>query len=132
MVITDAFISLDDVEFSGQNTKVALHMSAAASEVTPMGSDTKVQIGGLKDWSASFEFNGDESITGVFFDKVGEVIPVKIRAAGSAVSVSNPSYEGDALVTEYVPLDSAVGDAHKVSLTVVASGPLSRVTTVTP
>ena len=127
MVLTDCFISIDDVEVSSLNTKVALHMSAAAVDQTAMGDGTKKNAGGLKDWSVSAEFNGDATTD--FFDKIGTVVPVEIRASSAAVSPDNPSYTGDALITEFVPLDGAVGDNHKVSITMVAGGPLTRSTT---
>jgi hypothetical protein len=93
-----------------------------------MGANTKKNIGGIKDWSMSFEFVADESTVGSLFDKVGTVIPVAVRASAEAVGATNPSYEGNGLITEFSPLDGTVGDLQKVTLTVVASGDLSRVT----
>ena len=129
MVLSDCFISIDGTEFSGQNTKVAISYSASAVDVTAMGDETKKNIGGLKEWSMALEFNGDEAITGPFFGMVGTVVPVEVRPSSAVVGPNNPSYQGDALITEYTPLDGSVGDAHKVSLTVVSAGTLTRATT---
>jgi hypothetical protein len=129
IVLTDAFISIDGTEVSGKNTNVAISMSASAEDVTVMGDETRVHVGGIKDWSMSFEFVADEAVTGDFFDMVGTVVPVEVRASTAARSTSNPAYVGDALVTEYEPLSGNVGAAHKVSLTVVSHGPLQRLTT---
>jgi hypothetical protein len=132
MVITDAQVSVDDVDVSGNNTRVAIAYSAAAVDTTAMGADTRKNLGGLKEWSVAMEFNGDEAVTGPFFAKVGTVVPIKIRAKSDAISETNPSYEGDGLITEFAPLDAAVGDKHSVTLTVVSAGTLARVTEVTP
>ena len=121
LVLTDCFISLDSTPFSGQNTNVAISYTATAVDITAMGDNTKKNTGGLKEWSMSFEFIGDESVTGVFFDKVGTVIPVEVRASSAARSAANPSYVGQALVTEYTPIKGKVGEAHAVSLSVVSA-----------
>lgn len=127
-VLTDAFISLDGTEFSGQNTSVAISYSAEALDITSMGMETRVNAGGLKDWSMSFEFNADEAVTGALFDMVGTVIPVEVRASSAAVGPSNPAYRGAGLVTEYTPLEGSVGDKVAVSLTLVSAGNLTRET----
>ena len=129
LVLTDCFISIDDTEFSGQNTNVAISYSAAAVDITAMGDGTRKNTGGIKEWSIAFEFVGDESVTGAFFDKVGTVVPIEVRGSSAAQSATNPSYIGDGLITEYTPLSGGVGDANKVSLTVVSAGALQRVTT---
>lgn len=128
VVLNNCSITLDEVDYSGQNTNAAISMSAEALDATAMGANTKKNIGGIKDWSMSFEFVADESTVGSLFDKVGTVIPVAVRASAEAVGATNPSYEGNGLITEFSPLDGTVGDLQKVTLTVVASGDLSRVT----
>lgn len=129
LVLTNAFIEIDGTAFSGVNTNVAISYSAAAAEITAMGDGTRKNIGGLKDWSMSFEFIADEEQTGTFFDMVGTVVPVEVRASADARGLTNPGYVGEGLVTEYTPLSGAVGDAHKVSLTVVSHSDLQRLTT---
>ena len=125
-VITNASINIDTTDVSTDANKVAISYKANAVDQTTMGATTKVQAGGLKDWSMSFEFFGASS----FFAKVGTAVAVKVRAdASSPASLTNPSYEGTGLITEYSPLDAAVGDNQKVSLTIVSAGPLSEVTT---
>jgi hypothetical protein len=126
IVLTDCFIEIDATEFSGKNTNVAISYSAEALDITAMGDDTRKNVGGLKDWSMAMEFIADESVTGVFFDKVGTVIPVEVRASSAARSATNPGYMGDALITEYTPLGGGVGELQKVSLSLVSAGPLAR------
>ena len=126
IVLTDCFIEIDGVEYSGKNTNVAISYSAEAIDTTSMGASTKVNIGGLKAWSMAMEFNADEATTGLFFDKLGEVAPVEVRATSAVRSAGNPGYTGSALITEYVPLSGGVGELHKISLSLVSSGDLSR------
>jgi len=129
IILSNCFINIDGVDYSGQGTKAAISMSAETHTIQAFGDKTVQHIGGLLDWSMAFEFNADESVTGqTFFDMVGQTIPVEVRPSAGPVSPSNPSYEGDAVVTEYTPLDGEVGDVHKVSLSLVSAGDLSRVT----
>jgi hypothetical protein len=133
LVLTDCFISLDETEFSGKNTNVAISYTATALDITAMGDATKKNTGGLKEWSMSFEFVGDdEATTGAFFDKVGTVIAVEVRASSAVRGVNNPSYVGQGLVTEFTPIKGKVGDAHIVTLNVVSASDLQRLTTTTP
>lgn len=129
IILTDAHIEIDSVVYSGNNTNVALSMSAEALDITAMGDGTRKNSGGLLEWGMALEFNADEEVTGqTFFEMVGQTVPVKVRPSSAAIGVANPSYEGDAVITEYNPLEGAVGDAHKVSLTLVSAGELQRVT----
>ena len=128
-VLTDCFISVDGVDFSGNNTNVAISESAEALDATAMGDTTRKNIGGVKDWSLAAEFVADEATTGVLHDKVGTVVPIIVRAKSAVASASNPAYQGDGLITEYQPISGEHGSLQKVSITVVSAGPLSRVTT---
>jgi hypothetical protein len=132
LVLTDCFIEIDGDPFSGKATNAAIAYSAAAVDITAMGDETKINTGGMKEWSMAFEFNADEATTGNFFSKVGTVVPVEVRASSGARSLSNPAYVGMGLVTEYTPLKGAVGDKHSVSLSLVSAGDLERLTSVTP
>ena len=136
IVLKDCFVLIDDVEYSGNTTNVAISMSSDAEDVTPMQSGpnaTRMHIpGGLLDWSVALELNADESVTGQsFFDMLGATgaVEIEIRPTSGARSTSNPAYCGSAVLTEYTPLSGAVGDAHKVQLSFVSAGPLSRLTT---
>lgn len=130
IVLTDCFISIGADVFSGHGTNVAISYSAEAVDITAMGSNTRKNLGGVKEWSMAFEFNADEEVTGKFFDLVGTVVSVEVRPSSAARDIANPSYVGEALVTEYSPIDGAFGDAHQVSLSVVSASDLERLTAV--
>lgn len=81
------------------------------------------------EWSVAIDALMDEATIGTLFAKVGTVVAVEVRASSDAVSATNPSYQGDALLTECGPINGGVGEANTVSLALVSAGPLSRVTT---
>ena len=126
IVLTDCFVKIGTTDFSGQTTSAAIAYKAEGVDITAMGDGTKKNMGGLKEWSMSFELNGDESVTGALFALLGTTLAVEVRPTSAVRSATNPAYTGTALVTDYTPLDGSVGDKHKVSLSVVSAGTLSR------
>lgn len=126
IVLTDCLVKIGATDFSGQTTSAAIAYKADGVDITAMGDGTKKNAGGLKEWSMSFELNGDEAVTGALFALVGTQLVVEVRPTSAARSATNPGYTGTALVTDYTPLDGSVGDKHKVSLSVVSAGVLTR------
>lgn len=129
IILSDCFISIDGEEYSGQGTNVAISMSAETSDVTTFGQNTRHHLGSVKDWSIALEFIGDEEVTGAFFEKLGTEVEIEIRATSAPRSAKNPAYVGQAVITEYTPIDGAVGDALTVSLSLVSASELERLTT---
>jgi hypothetical protein len=129
MILTNCYIKVGTIVASGDNTSVAVNYSSRAVDMTAMGNGTAINEGGIKEWSMAFEFNASTSLIGALFAMVGTVIPVEVRADAGAVSASNPTWKGNALVTEYSPIDGSVGDKHTVSLSVVSAGPLTQANT---
>jgi len=90
-----------------------------------MGDDTRSNLGGLKNWSAEVEFNQDYSASAVddtLFSKVGNSATLKIRKDAGAVSSTNPTYSGDAVLTDYPPIGGSVGDVHTTTASFVPGG----------
>jgi len=129
VILTDAYVKLDDTEYSGQNTNVAISYSADAVDNTAMGDDTSINVGGVKSWAVELEFIQDETVSGqTFFDMVGTVVAIEVRPTSALASPANPSYQGNGLLTDYAPLGGAHGDLVKATLSFVSAGPLTRVT----
>jgi len=128
MTLTDCYISIDTTDLSGKNTNVAIHSTAGAVDVTTMGFDGwRVQEGGIKEWSMAAEFLADEATVGLLFDKLGEQVAVEVRASATDPrGPTNPGYSGNGILSEFTPIDGAVGDAHKVTLAIVSAGALTR------
>src|SRR5690242_6662009 len=102
-VLTECYISIDTTDFSEQGNKPAISISATEVDQTSFGDTMSKAARGRIKWSMAFTFNADESVTGVFFDKMvaGEPVAVEVRASADPVSATNPSYTGNAVITEY-------------------------------
>ena len=114
-VLKNAFVEFDSVDLSAFVRSVTLSYEAETQDDTAMGDDTRSNIGGLFSWSAEVEFNQDYSsgaVDDTLFGKVGSTATLKIRKDAGAVSSTNPTYSGDAVLTSYPPIGGSVGDVH--------------------
>jgi hypothetical protein len=68
-------------------------------------------------------------LTSQVFPLIGGTAAVTVRPAGTAaVGSANPEYRFTALVTEYSPIDSAVGDLATFSVSWPVTGEVTRAT----
>jgi hypothetical protein len=71
---------------------------------------------------------GAGSVDAVLSPLLATLATVIIRPTSSAVSATNPSYTMTALVTQYSPFASSVGDIASLSVTFPISGTVTRAT----
>jgi predicted secreted protein len=92
----------------------------------------RTRIGGLKAANVSFDFHQDYAagaLDSQVFALIGGTAAVTVRPAGTAaVGSANPEYRFTALVTEYSPIDSAVGDLATFSVSWPVTGEVTRAT----
>ena len=128
---TDYSISIGGTDFSTSLAACTLDISVEDLETTPFGSGSRTRIGGLQDGSVQFDFHQDfaaASIDATLFPLLGTAVEIIILPTSSAVGVDNPSYTFNALVTEYQPFASSVGDLATLSVTWPVSGAITRAT----
>jgi hypothetical protein len=135
------FVMKDPVVVVGGSTVTASCASATISlesddvETTSFGTDGwRTRIGGLKGGSVDFEFHQDFASGGIdslLWPLLGGTAAVSIRPGGTSVpSATNPEYRFDALISQYNPIDSAVGDLATVSVSFPITGAVTRATAV--
>ncbi|HEU0139610.1 MAG TPA: hypothetical protein VFQ79_07865 [Bryobacteraceae bacterium] len=132
LVLKDARVEVNSVQLSDHVRSVTLTVNADEVEDTNMGDNTHVRLAGLKDWSISVEFAQNfaaASVDATLFPLIGAAaFPVKVRPTSGVVGPTNPEYSGNAILTEYSPIDGAVGDLATTSVNFVAAGDLTRAT----
>jgi hypothetical protein len=135
------FVMKDPVVVVGGSTVTASCASATISlesddvETSSFGTDGwRTRIGGLKGGSVDFEFHQDFASGGIdslLWPLLGGTAAVSIRPGGTSVpSATNPEYRFDALISQYNPIDSAVGDLATVSVSFPITGAVTRATAV--
>ncbi len=128
-VATDYKIEIDSTDFTESIAAVTLEISVDEQETTAFSDDYRTRIGGLKDASLTLDFHQDFGADGVdatLFPLLGQTVPFTITPTSEAVSATNPSYSGEALVTSYSPFASSVGDLATLSVTWPVSGDVTR------
>ena len=128
---TDYFVSVGGTTFSDTINSVELTEEADNLETTAFGSTWRTRIGGLKQASLTLNFMQDfgaGSVDAVLNPLLGSIATVIIKPTSGTVTATNPSYTMTALVTQYSPFASSVGDIATLSVTWPISGSVVRAT----
>jgi hypothetical protein len=129
MVLTNAFVSVAGTDISSYVRTVTLNYSAEEVDNTTMGATTRINLGGLKNWSLDLEVANDfaaSQIDSVVFPLVGTQVAVIFRPTTAVVGTSNPQYSGTGMLSTYNPVGQSVGDLATAPITIVSAGTLAR------
>jgi hypothetical protein len=77
------------------------------------------------------EFNGDfaaSAVDATLFPLLGTSVAVSIKPTSDTTTATNPAYTGNVLITQYSPVDGAVGDIATTSVSWPGNGALTRAT----
>lgn len=128
-VATDYDISIGGTDFSASLAAVTLDVSSDEQETTAFGDTFRSRIGGLKDASVSLDFHQDfgaASVDATLWPLIGGTAQIVIKPTSGSVTATNPSYTFTALVTQYQPFASNVGDLATLSVTWPVTGAVTR------
>ncbi len=132
VVLTDAVVMVNAVDLSDHVRQVTVNINSEEKDFTAMGAAGKARRAGLRDDSYEIEWNQDFAageVDATFWPLVGAApFAVEVRATTAAKSATNPSYEGNAILTSYNPIDGAVGDELVTSTSLPVDGVISRIT----
>ena len=122
-------------DLSDHCRSVTIDFSVDLQDKTAMGSSYRKRLSGLKDWTGTFEFNGDYAA-----NKVDAVLwPILgttggfciIKSKSSAVGAGNPRYYGEFLMASYTPITGTVGNIDVANVPIQGNGALFRSTSST-
>ena len=131
IVLTDAYVKLNNVDLSDHINSVEIAQSFDSVETTAFGDSGRTRTGGLEDSSVTLSFHQDfaaASVDATIAPLVGGTASFEIRAVGTATAVSatNPKYTGTVLVTEWNPISGGVGELSTADVTWPVSGQVTR------
>ncbi len=129
IVLTDVTVTIGAVDLSDHIASVTLSTSADAVETTAFKQDSRTRVGGLKDNSVTFDFHQDFAageVEATIYPLIGSSAAVSIKPTGGAIDAQNPSYQFNALVTEWTPLNGAVGELATASVTWPVDGSITK------
>ena len=131
IVLTNANVSLAGTDISSYVKQVTLTTSAAEVETTAFGNTAKTRVAGLLDNKVQLDIQQDYSaVEGLVYPLVGgTAVTLVVRPNGTgAASTANPSFTASVLVTEWMPVNGAVGDLATASVTWPISGAITKAT----
>ena len=131
LVLTNVEVTFGATDLSNHIASITLGSTYDVIETTAFAGTTgaegnvpqaaKTRTAGLVDNSVTFEFHQDfaaASVEAVIYPELGkEVVIVVQPVASAAVSADNPSYTFTAVITEWTPLNGAVGELATASVT---------------
>ena len=130
IVLTDVSVLINSVDLSDHVGSVTITQNHDAVETTAFGDAGRTRVGGLEDSSIALDLHQDNAASSVeqtIQPLLGGTASIVIKPLGTAVATSptNPSYTATVLVTEWTPLNGAVGDLSTVSVTWPVSGTIA-------
>lgn len=131
IVVNNAVVTIGGVDLSSHITKVTLSTSVNELETTTFGNTAKRRVGGLKDSTVAIDFLQDFSAAAVeatLYPLIGSTTQIVVKPNGTTASATNPSYTFNALITEWMPLDSQVGELASASVTFPVDGLITKAT----
>lgn len=128
LVFTNAYITVNGVDFSDHIASVEISQSADEIETTSFGGSWRTRVAGLKDGSVKLDWHQDfaASVDATLSSAWGAVGTVIILPNGSAASASNPRWTCPVVLSSYNPVAGSTGDLLTFSTTWAAAGAFTR------
>jgi hypothetical protein len=130
IVLTNAFISVGGVDLSDLVSSVSLSSTFDVIETSAFSSSaTKTRVAGLADNSITLEFHQDYAtgeVEQTIYPLLGTVAAVIVKPNGATTSAFNPSYTCQAVISEWTPLNGAVGELATASVSWPVSGAITK------
>jgi hypothetical protein len=130
IVLTNAFISVGGVDLSDLVSSVSLSSSFDVVETTAFSSSaSKTRVAGLVDNSITLEFHQDYAtgeVEQTIYPLLGTVAAVIVKPNGASTSAFNPSYTCQAVISEWTPVNGAVGELASASVSWPVSGAITK------
>lgn len=131
-VVKTPQIEVNSVDLSAYLEDVTLTYEADEIESTSSGTtvNDKSFVAGLRSWSIDATLQQSYAaaqVDATLFGLVGAAaFPVKVRPTSAAKAATNPSFEGNCILTSYPPLTGKVGELARVNIKLRGTGALTR------
>jgi len=130
IVLTNVKVLIGAVDLSDHISSVSLSTTYDVLETTAFAAGNvpeaaKSRIAGLADNSVTFEFHQDyatSEVEATVYPLLGTVASVTVSPTSGTVAADNPEYQFNALISEWTPLNGAVGELATASVTWPISG----------
>jgi hypothetical protein len=125
IVLTNVAVTFGTTDISSYVTSVTLGTTLDVVETTAFGSTARTRVAGLADNSIALELNQDyatSALEATIYPTIGTAVSMTVKP----VAGSSPTYSFSALVSEWTPLNGAVGELATASVTWPISGVITK------
>jgi hypothetical protein len=132
IVLTNCYVLFGSTDLSDHISSVSLSSTFDIVETTAFGSTAKTRVAGLTDNSVSLEFHQDyatSSVEQTIYPTLGTAVTIAVKPASGTTTTINPQYSFSAVVSEWTPLNGAVGELATASVSWPISGAITKTTT---
>lgn len=130
-VLKGAVVTINSVDLSDHVTSIEISTTREEIETTSFASaGGRHRIAGLEDSSISLTFLQDYAAAQVddtIWPLRGKTTNIEIKT-NATVSATAPKYTAEVLVTEWMPLANAIGDAPEISVEWPVNGTITKAT----
>ena len=131
IVLTDVGVVLGGVDLSDHIASVEISQNFDEVETTAFGDGGRTRVAGLEDSSLSLSFHQDfdpADVEATIGPLVGGTASFEVAPFGTAVAASGtaPRYSGTVLITEWTPINGAVGDLSTADVTWPVVGKIAK------
>lgn len=136
-VLTDAFININAVDLSDQADMIEITQSRELKDATTFSKTGRIRKAGLGDWQMRIRFkqNFDAAKVDATLSSIGLGVstPIRVRAvAASAISTTNPEWQGNGMMGEYPILVGQMGEIADSQVTFLCADGIALIRDVTP
>jgi hypothetical protein len=132
LVLRNVVVSIAGTDITDFVAAVTLNTESAEIPTTSFGSGGAVtRVSGLIDNSVTFSIhNSYPTVDALLFPLVGSTaVPVIVKPAGTAnAGTATPHYSFSTLITNWTPVNGAVGELNTADVTFPISGAITRST----
>jgi len=134
IVLTNVEVTIGAVDLSNHIASVTLGSTYDVVETTAFAGGNvpaaaKTRQAGLVDNSVTFEFHQDfaaASVEATIYPLLGTVAACTVKPVDAAIAADNPAYQFNALISEWTPLNGAVGELATASVTWPITGVITK------
>ena len=132
LVLTNCSVLFGSTDLSDHISSVSLSSTYDIVETTAFGQTSKTRVAGLADNSVTLEFHQDyatSSVEQTIYPTLGTAVTIAIKPVNGTTTAVNPQFSFSAVVSEWTPLNGAVGELATASVSWPISGAITKTTT---
>jgi hypothetical protein len=132
IVLTNCYVLFGSTDISDHVASISLSSSYDIVETTAFGNTAKTRVAGLVDNSVTLEFHQDyatSSIEQTIYPTLGTAVTIAVKPVNATTTTINPQYSFSSVISEWTPVNGAVGELATASVSWPISGAITKTTT---